>query len=145
MPLTEKEIRQFVVCGPNYDPAVLAATGQRRDKLLQEARSNATAYYEGVLSDIRQSGFRVTARVRDRVWYLLREIENRAISPRVIPVEAVAQIAMTSGGELRHPRVIMNDQVMQWVGIGWHDHGKATKADKRALPLVVDQVCDEGG
>lgn len=51
----------------------------------------------------------------------------------------VGNIAMVNGGEKKHPRVILDGIVKNWVGFGWVDEGKATAADLKKYPTVVDK------
>lgn len=44
---------------------------------------------------------------------------------------------MVAGGEKKHPVVIHDGMVKQWVGIGWVTEGKAKAADRKAYPTVV--------
>lgn len=49
----------------------------------------------------------------------------------------LATIRMTTGGEKRHPMVILDGTVRHWVGIGWVDEGEPSAEQARTLPLVV--------
>lgn len=48
----------------------------------------------------------------------------------------LSTIHMVEGGENEHPRVILDGHVMNWVGFGWVDEGKATDDDKQNYPTV---------
>lgn len=50
----------------------------------------------------------------------------------------LAPIKMTTGGEKRHPRVILDGVLYNWVGFGWIDEQKATKSDREKYPTVRD-------
>lgn len=50
----------------------------------------------------------------------------------------LSTLAMSSGKEKKISQVIIDGNVMTWVGIGWVNEGKATKAQLRTLPRVVD-------
>jgi hypothetical protein len=51
---------------------------------------------------------------------------------------AVSNVRMVAGNEKKHPRVILDGIVKNWVGFGWVDEGKATTEDKRKYPTVED-------
>lgn len=44
---------------------------------------------------------------------------------------------MTAGNERKYSKVILDGMVKEWVGIGWIDLRKATKADRANIPEVV--------
>lgn len=139
MAITDKEIAKFArfavenAAVPSYD-----ATDERKAKLLAECRLAALNFYEQAQKDIRDSGFRVTQRVKDIIWRTLTEIRDRQAAPCVLSRSDVSNIAMTTGGEKKHPMVIMEGRRKQWVGIGWVDEGNAAPSDKAKFPLVVD-------
>lgn len=58
---------------------------------------------------------------------------------KTIKRSSLSVIAMVHGGERKVKQVIMDDNVMTWVGIGWINEGKPTKAQQLALPKVVDE------
>lgn len=45
---------------------------------------------------------------------------------------------MVNGNENKHPRVILDGFVQNWVGFSWVNEGKATKKDKQKYPKVID-------
>ena len=45
---------------------------------------------------------------------------------------------MVAGGEKRHPIVIDDRTVREWVGFGWIDLRRATSADFSKYPCVKD-------
>ena len=47
-------------------------------------------------------------------------------------------IAMVNGGEKTVEAVILEGEVMRWVGIGWLPEGRPTEEQERELPHVVD-------
>lgn len=49
----------------------------------------------------------------------------------------LAAIRMTTGGEKRHPMVILDGTVRHWVGFAWVDEGAPSEEQARTLPLVV--------
>jgi hypothetical protein len=59
-------------------------------------------------------------------------------APRPIKRSELSTIKMTTGGEDRISKVILDGNVRQWVGIGWVDEGPATDADKLKYPRVLD-------
>lgn len=58
--------------------------------------------------------------------------------PRGIRRSQLSTLRMVAGGEDNISKVIMNGNVHQWVGIGWVDEGKASKADEFKYPRVLD-------
>jgi len=77
MPLSDKMIALFAK-GAVEDAARLGdhATKARKAALLAECRRSAAAYYYAAQTDVRDSGYRVTKRVRDIIWQTLIDIEN---------------------------------------------------------------------
>lgn len=55
----------------------------------------------------------------------------------VVLSEEVASFRMAAGNELRYPRVIDNDRVKTWVGIGWIDDGEPSIGQRNTLPRVI--------
>lgn len=47
-------------------------------------------------------------------------------------------VRMVAGGEARHPVVIDDRTVKEWVGIGWIDLRRATADDYTKYPTVKD-------
>lgn len=58
--------------------------------------------------------------------------------PKPVKRSELSTIKMTTGGEKRISKVILDGNVRQWVGIGWVDEGPATEADKLKYPRVLD-------
>jgi hypothetical protein len=58
--------------------------------------------------------------------------------PKTVTLNKLSTIAMVNGNEKKHPRVILDDHVKNWVGFGWVDEGKATEKDKKDYPTVID-------
>jgi hypothetical protein len=56
---------------------------------------------------------------------------------KTIPFKEVINIAMVSRNEGKIKNVIHEGILKEWVGIGWIDLRKATKADKDKYPTVV--------
>ena len=50
----------------------------------------------------------------------------------------VGNTNMIAGNEKKHPRVILDGFVMNWVGFGWIEEGKATNKDRKKYPTVID-------
>lgn len=50
----------------------------------------------------------------------------------------LSNLRMVAGGEKRISKVVLDDEVMEWVGIGWIPIRKATKSDRETYPTVVD-------
>ena len=55
-----------------------------------------------------------------------------------IPWSAVSNVRMAAGNEKKHPIVILDGIVKEWVGFGWIGDDKATKADFKKYPTVED-------
>ena len=58
--------------------------------------------------------------------------KNKTVTRR-----AVGNVAMVNGNEKKHPRVILDGIVKNWIGFGWVDEGKATAADRKKYPTVI--------
>lgn len=58
--------------------------------------------------------------------------------PGTVKRQDLAPIRMTTGGEKKHPKVILDGHVKEWVGFGWIDLGEADEADRKLYPVVVD-------
>lgn len=54
--------------------------------------------------------------------------------PEPISLRAVGNLAMVAGNEKKHPLIIHEGQVKQWVGFGWVTERKATAADFKRYP-----------
>lgn len=68
-------------------------------------------------------------------------MEKTDIKPtkrRTVKRSELSTIRMVAGGEKRIDRVIIGDRVHNWVGFGWVDEGKATKANFKKYPTVED-------
>jgi len=57
---------------------------------------------------------------------------------KTIKRSELSNMKMATGGEKRISQVIIDGSVMQWVGIGWVNEGKATKKQLATLPHVID-------
>lgn len=60
---------------------------------------------------------------------------NKAVR-RTVSYDDVSLIAMSTGGQRRHPIIIHEGIVKEWVGIGWIDLREATPDDKQKYPEV---------
>lgn len=91
MSLTDRDIMLFARAAVEHHGDVFEArTPERKAYCLRQHRLAARAYYEQAQQDVRGSGYRVTQRVRDRLWYELDTIaqaEERA-SSRALMLEA---------------------------------------------------------
>lgn len=58
---------------------------------------------------------------------------------KIVTKRELTTLAMVAGGELKHPRVIICDHVMQWVGFGWINEGKADYNDRATLPVATEE------
>lgn len=138
MALTDKEIAQFATFRVEFDAKPrYEATPEQKAKLLKQSRLAATAYYETVQADVKESGHRVTKRVKDIIWRTLKEIEGRELAPCTVPAINLSRIAMTTGGEKVHPVVIVDGNRMRWVGFGWINEDEASREDMARYPLAV--------
>lgn len=61
---------------------------------------------------------------------------KRERRPKPLKRSQVTNIAMTTGGEDRISKVILDGVVKEWVGIGWIDIGTAEPADYLTIPEV---------
>jgi hypothetical protein len=52
--------------------------------------------------------------------------------------EQCTTIAMTTGGEKKHPVIIRYGDKMQWVGMGWVNEGKASYAERKKYPHLIE-------
>jgi hypothetical protein len=57
-------------------------------------------------------------------------------APGAVTFKQVSTLGMTTGGEKRHPIVIHDGLLKDWVGIGWVTLRTATVADARKYPKV---------
>lgn len=66
-------------------------------------------------------------------------VEGLKVANNFLPTRSVSTLAMTSGGENRHPKIIHRGMIKTWVGIGWVDSREALIADYKELPVVHDE------
>jgi hypothetical protein len=59
---------------------------------------------------------------------------------RTVKRSKLSRIHMVAGGEKRHPTVILDGNVKDWVGFGWIDLGPADDEDREKYPVVVDDT-----
>ena len=50
----------------------------------------------------------------------------------------LSNLRMTAGNEEKYPMVIQNDNLKEWVGIGWVHIRLATDEDRKKYPTVED-------
>jgi hypothetical protein len=55
---------------------------------------------------------------------------------KTIPVSKLSTISMVAGGEKRHPKVIHEGILKNWVGFGWVNEREATEEDKQTYPTA---------
>ena len=55
-----------------------------------------------------------------------------------VPISELSSIKMTGKNGNKYSKVIHNDEVKQWVGIGWVTEETATKQDYKKYPVVVE-------
>lgn len=58
--------------------------------------------------------------------------------PGTVTRSALSTVRMAAGNEKRHPIVIDDRTVKEWVGFGWIDLRRATAADFTKYPCVKD-------
>ncbi len=58
---------------------------------------------------------------------------------RTISASKLSAVAMVGGGERRIHKVVDHGRLMEWVGIGWIDLRRATKADRLKYPKVTHE------
>jgi hypothetical protein len=56
---------------------------------------------------------------------------------KTVPLSKLSTVSMVAGGEKKHPRVIHDGLLKNWVGIGWVTERKATATDKKNYPTAV--------
>lgn len=139
MAITDKEVAQFAKFAVDYaaKPAY-NATAERKAQLLKECRLNALGLYAKSQQDVRDSGYRVTKRVRDILWRTLRDIQLRELASSTVPRKDLSNLKMVAGGETRLTKVIVDGEVMEWVGFGWVPQGAAETSDYQRYPLAVE-------
>jgi hypothetical protein len=57
---------------------------------------------------------------------------------KTIPASKLSTISMVAGGEKKHPRVIHEGILKNWVGFGWVNERKATNKDKQTYPTAIE-------
>ena len=79
MALSNADIIKFARAAVEYDAnPSYNATPERKAKLLAEAKRAALSYYDQAQTDIRDSGYRVTRRVKYVLWEELKRIAAEA-------------------------------------------------------------------
>ncbi|MEN3145731.1 hypothetical protein ABCW43_00290 [Neorhizobium sp. IRAMC:178] len=56
---------------------------------------------------------------------------------KTVKLSQLSSLKMVSGGETRHPKVILDGNLKEWVGFGWIDEGPASPADEKKYPTVI--------
>jgi len=59
---------------------------------------------------------------------------------KTVTLQEVSLMAMVSGGEDKHPVIIDEGFVKEWVGIGWITLRKATAVDRKKYPKFIDEI-----
>lgn len=77
MPLSDRDIALFARDCVAED-SLGAPNETRRQARLSEAQAHAWRYYEATQQAIRASGYRVTPRIKDRIWDELLRIQAAA-------------------------------------------------------------------
>lgn len=62
----------------------------------------------------------------------------KKVRAKTVKRSQLSNIRMTTGGEDKYSKVILDGNVRQWVGIGWVDEGPASADDKKKYPTVID-------
>ncbi|WP_046868851.1 hypothetical protein [Microvirga massiliensis] len=136
MALTDRDIAAFAEAAVAFD-SLGCDDEKRRERLLEECQKAVLAYYSRAQQDVRDSGFRVTRRVRDGLWRELQKIQNTALAPLTIPASEVSNSAMAAGNKAKHPIIVQDGQVKEWAATGWVTVRPATLDDMRTYPFVV--------
>jgi hypothetical protein len=136
MALTDRDIALFAKAAVAYDSRG-CDDDKRRECILKESQKAALAYYSRAQQDVRDSGFRVTQRVRDGLWKELQKIQNVALAPFTIPASEISDTAMAAGNQAKYPVVVQDGHVKEWGTTGWVAVRPATLEDMRTYPLVV--------
>ena len=55
-----------------------------------------------------------------------------------VNVAELSNLRMTASNEEKYPMVIQNDNLKEWVGIGWVHIRLATDEDRKKYPTVED-------
>jgi len=55
-----------------------------------------------------------------------------------VRIGEVSTLRMVAGNEAKHPVVIHNDNLREWVGFGWITLRAATDKDRGKYPTVVE-------
>jgi hypothetical protein len=111
--------------------------GAKTDAAKRTCAKNALACEAQVLADIRDSGYRITARIRTAVAAELQRIFDESAATSTVPANKLSTLAMVEGGEAKTPTVIDKGVVKEWVGFGWITLRDATDDDRATLPLVT--------
>ena len=56
---------------------------------------------------------------------------------KTVKASELSNLRMTAGNENKYDMVIQNDQLKEWVGIGWITIRLATDDDRKEYPTVV--------
>ena len=56
---------------------------------------------------------------------------------KTIKADKCSIVYMSCHPKVKHTKVIDGGHVLNWVGIGWVDHGKAQEADYKKYPIVT--------
>lgn len=56
---------------------------------------------------------------------------------KTVHIDDVSNIRMVAGGEKRHPIVILDGILKEWVGIGWIGNLPPTDEERAKYPIVV--------
>ena len=57
---------------------------------------------------------------------------------RTVEVKELSQIKMVSGNENKFTKVVHEDKVKQWVGMGWIEERAATASDYASIPVAIE-------
>ncbi|RPJ06045.1 MAG: hypothetical protein EHM36_07490 [Deltaproteobacteria bacterium] len=57
-----------------------------------------------------------------------------------VKASELSKLRMTAGNEDTYSKVTQDGRLLQWVGIGWIDHGAATEEDYSNYPEVEREI-----
>jgi len=60
------------------------------------------------------------------------------VRPKTVKRSEVTALAMTTGNEKRISKILVGDEVWEWVGIGWITIRYATARDRKQFPKLED-------
>ena len=103
-----------------------------------EARQLLREFYQ-LLDPIRldrQSDDKKLCDLMARADKLLNQPPDRPV--KTVKLSELSILRMTTGGEKKYSRVVINGVLKEWVGIGWIDIRRAKTRDLTTYPMAVE-------